>query len=81
MTWTIIIGILAGFLAGILMRGKGFGCLVNLIIGVVGSVLGTKIFKILNISVNENSRIGDLSMSLVGAIVLLAIVSIFRKIK
>ncbi|TWP22993.1 GlsB/YeaQ/YmgE family stress response membrane protein [Apibacter muscae] len=81
MTWTIIIGILAGFLAGILMRGKGFGCLVNLIIGVVGSVLGAKIFKILNISVNENSRIGDLSMSLVGAIVLLAIVSIFRKIK
>ena len=47
--WFIIIGILAGFIAGKLMRGGGFGILVNLIVGIIGAVLGGKIFDLLEI--------------------------------
>jgi len=38
--WEICIGILAGFLAGKIMRGKGYGLLIDLLLGLVGSVLG-----------------------------------------
>ncbi|PQL90863.1 GlsB/YeaQ/YmgE family stress response membrane protein [Apibacter adventoris] len=79
--WSVIIGIIAGFLAGVLMRGKGFGCFINLLVGIIGSVLGGWIFSLLQISVNKESRIGVLSMSTIGAIVLLLIISFFKKEK
>ncbi len=47
--WVILIGILAGFLAGKLMRGKGFGVLVDLLLGIVGSFVGSWIFGKLGI--------------------------------
>ena len=37
--WSIIIGIVAGYLAGKIMRGGGFGVIVNLILGIIGGVL------------------------------------------
>ncbi|MGM5629598.1 GlsB/YeaQ/YmgE family stress response membrane protein [Apibacter raozihei] len=77
--WSIIIGILAGFLAGVLIRGRGFGCLINLLVGVIGSVLGGWIFSLLNISVSHGSKIGVLTTSTVGAICLLCIVSLFKR--
>ena len=75
--WFIIIGILAGFIAGKLMRGGGFGILVNLIVGIIGAVLGGKIFDLLEIS--AGGIIGSLVTATVGAIVLLWIVSLFRR--
>ena len=44
--WQIVIGILAGFLAGKIMRGRGFGVLMDLLIGIVGSLLGGLVFVI-----------------------------------
>ena len=38
--WYIIIGIVAGFLAGKIMRGGGFGLIINLLLGILGGVLG-----------------------------------------
>ena len=38
--WYIIIGIVAGFLAGKIMRGGGFGLVINLLLGILGGVLG-----------------------------------------
>ena len=75
--WYIIIGILAGFIAGKLMRGGGFGLLVNLIVGIIGGVLGGWVFGLLGIT--TTGIIGSLITSVVGAILLLWIVSLFRK--
>lgn len=75
--WYIIIGILAGFIAGKLMRGGGFGLLVNLIVGIIGGVLGGWVFGLLGIA--TTGIIGSLITSVVGAILLLWIVSLFRK--
>lgn len=36
--WYIIIGIVAGFLAGKIMRGGGFGLLINLVVGIIGGL-------------------------------------------
>ncbi|WP_338791495.1 GlsB/YeaQ/YmgE family stress response membrane protein [Bernardetia sp. Wsw4-3y2] len=74
--WSIIIGILAGFIAGKLMRGKGLGLIVNLIVGIIGASIGGWLFTKLNIMV-EAGFVGSLITSTVGAIVLLFIIGIF----
>ena len=68
--WSIIIGIVAGYLAGKIMRGGGFGVIVNLILGIIGGVLGGWVFSLLGISAGT-----------VGAILLLWIGSLFNKSK
>ncbi|MDH6312642.1 putative membrane protein YeaQ/YmgE (transglycosylase-associated protein family) [Parabacteroides sp. PFB2-10] len=75
--WSIIIGILAGAIAGWLMKGSGFGIIINLIVGLVGSVLGGWIYGLLGFS--TSSILGTLLMSVIGAVVLLWIVSFISK--
>jgi uncharacterized membrane protein YeaQ/YmgE (transglycosylase-associated protein family) len=74
----IIVGGIAGWLAGKLMKGGGFGILVNVLLGIVGSVIGGWLFGLLGISVG-GGFIGSLASATVGAIVLLALVGLFKK--
>ncbi len=75
--WSIIIGILAGAIAGWLMKGSGFGIIVNLIVGLIGSVLGGWIYGLLGIS--TGGILGVLIMSVIGAVVLIWLVSFFSR--
>ena len=75
--WYIIIGIIAGFAAGKIMRGGGFGLFINLLVGIVGGVLGGWVFDLLGIV--TAGIIGNLVTSIVGAVLLLWIVSLFNK--
>lgn len=47
--WFIIIGIVAGYVAGKIMRGGGFGLIVNLVVGIIGGILGGWLFSLLGI--------------------------------
>ena len=67
--WTIVIGILAGFLAGKIMRGKGYGIVVDLFLGILGSVLGGFIFGLLGLY--AAGLIGRLVVATVGAVFLI----------
>ena len=71
--WFLLIGIAAGFIAGKLTRGNGFGIWLNLVLGIVGSLLGGFVFGILGI--HTSSIIGSLITSGVGAVLLLWIYS------
>jgi uncharacterized membrane protein YeaQ/YmgE (transglycosylase-associated protein family) len=75
--WTIIIGILAGFLAGKIVKGSGMGVLMDLVVGIVGSILGGWIFTLLNLG--AYGLVGQLVMATVGAIVLLLLVRAIKK--
>ena len=75
--WTIVIGILAGWLAGKLMRGKGFGVLVDLVLGIVGAVLGGRIFALIGLA--AFGLIGRLIVALVGALIFLWLVRAVKK--
>jgi uncharacterized membrane protein YeaQ/YmgE (transglycosylase-associated protein family) len=75
--WVILIGILAGFLAGKLMRGKGFGLIVDLLLGIVGSFVGRWVFGKLGIA-TSGGFIGQLLVSLVGALILLFLVRLVK---
>ncbi len=75
--WYIVIGILAGFIAGKIMRGGGFGVIINLIVGIIGGLLGGWVFGLLGIA--TTGIIGSLITSVIGAILLLWIVSLFSR--
>jgi len=75
--WTIVIGILAGFLAGQVVKGRGMGVLIDLLVGIIGSVLGGWIFGILGLA--AYGLIGRLVMAFVGAVVLLLLVRALKR--
>jgi uncharacterized membrane protein YeaQ/YmgE (transglycosylase-associated protein family) len=75
--WEIIIGILAGFIASKLVSGSGMGILLDLVVGVVGAILGGWIFGLLGLA--AYGLIGQLVMAVVGAVVLLLIVKAIKK--
>jgi uncharacterized membrane protein YeaQ/YmgE (transglycosylase-associated protein family) len=74
--WFIIIGIVAGWLAGLITRGHGFGAIADFVIGVVGAVIGGFIFDLLGIT--AYGTMGSLAMAVIGAIVLLAVAGMLR---
>lgn len=71
----IVVGLLAGWIAGTVTRGRGFGCIVNILLGLVGAVLGGWIFTRLGIS--ALGFLGSLAAATVGAILLVAIGRLF----
>lgn len=74
----LIIGLIAGWLAGKIMKGRGFGLLGNIVIGVIGAFLGGWLFSLLGIT--AGGFIGSLVTALVGAIVLLYLVRLFKRV-
>lgn len=75
--WYILIGLVSGFVAGKLMRGGGFGLIVNIVVGIVGGVLGGWLFGLFGIT--AGGIIGSLITSVVGAGVLLWLVSLISR--
>ena len=71
----VIIGLIAGWLAGTVSRGRGFGCIADIILGMVGAVLGGWIFSKLNIS--GGGLLYSIAAATVGAVILVAIARIF----
>lgn len=66
----VIVGIVAGWLAGRLMKGGGFGLLGNLVIGAIGAFLGGWLFRFLGVSIGHG-LLGSLVTAVVGAVVLI----------
>ncbi len=75
--WFLLIGLAAGWLAGKIMKGRGFGLVGNLVVGVVGAILGGWLFGALGLY--PQSSLGSLITALVGALVLLYIVGLIKK--
>ncbi len=70
MIGVLIIGLIAGWLAGKLMRGSGYGIVADLLLGLVGAVIGSWLFRQLGIV--AVGSIGFLAMATIGALVLVA---------
>jgi uncharacterized membrane protein YeaQ/YmgE (transglycosylase-associated protein family) len=71
----VIIGLIAGWLAGKVSRGRGFGCIANILIGLVGAVLGGWIF--MKLGILGGGMIYSIAAATVGAVILVAIAGIF----
>jgi uncharacterized membrane protein YeaQ/YmgE (transglycosylase-associated protein family) len=71
--WFIVIGAVAGWLAGQFMKGRGFGLLGDIIVGVLGAFIGSYLFRATGIAIG-GGLIGTLIVAFVGAVVLLFVV-------
>ena len=76
MLWFLIVGIVAGWLAGNIVKGGGFGLIGDLIVGVVGAFIGGAVYSFLGFSVY--GTIGEIIMATVGAAILLWIIRLIR---
>src|ERR1700728_338300 len=75
--WTILIGILVGWLAGLIVKGRGMGVLVDLILGILGSLAGPFLFCLLGLA--SYGLIGSLVISVVGAVLLLLLIPVIKR--
>lgn len=75
--WEILIGIAAGYLAGQIVKGRGMGVLVDLIVGIIGSLIGGWIFGTLGLG--AYGLIGQLVVATVGAVVLLLLIRLIKR--
>ena len=76
MLWFLIIGIIAGWLAGKIVKGGGFGLIGDLIVGVIGSFIGGYLFNFLGLS--TYGTIGGIITATIGAVLLLWIIRLFK---
>ncbi len=68
----LLIGAIAGWIAGLIMKGKGSGIILNMIIGIIGAFIGGSAFNFLGLY--SNSFLGSLTTAVFGSIALLFIV-------
>ena len=76
MLWSLLIGIISGWLAGVISKGRGFGIWGDLITGIVGSYIGSFLFGLMGIT--AYGIIGSIIASTIGAIVLLWVIRMFH---
>jgi uncharacterized membrane protein YeaQ/YmgE (transglycosylase-associated protein family) len=74
----IVVGLIAGWLAGQVMKGGGYGIVVDLILGILGGVLGGWIFGLLGIWPG-GGMIGSIIVAFVGAVILVWITRLLKK--
>ena len=68
----IVIGLIAGWLAGKISRGEGYGCITDIVLGLVGSLLGGWIF--MHLGILGGGFIYSLAAATLGAVILVSIV-------
>jgi len=72
----IIVGLAAGFLAGLIWKGQGFGLIGNLVVGVAGSFLGRFLLHFIGFSIH--GLIAQIIAAVIGAVILLWIINKIR---
>ncbi len=78
LVWFLLIGLIAGWLAGQLMRGGGYGVIGDMIVGVIGALIGGWLFSTLGISAG-GGLIGALIVAFIGAVILIALLRVLRR--
>lgn len=76
--WFILVGLVAGWLAGTLVKGGGFGVIGDIIVGVLGSVLGGFLFGFLGFS-GGRGLLGSIVVATIGAVVLIFILRLIKR--
>lgn len=76
--WFLIVGLIAGWLAGVLVKGGGFGLVGDLVVGVIGAFLGGFLFGTFRISLG-GGLLGSIFVATIGAVVLLFVVRLVKR--
>ena len=76
--WFLVVGVVAGWLAGVLVKGGGFGLVGDLVVGVIGAILGGFLFSTFGASMG-GGLIGSIVVATIGAVVLLFVVRLVKR--
>ena len=76
--WFLIIGAVAGWLAGTLVKGGGFGLLGDIVVGIIGAFVGGYLFRTFGVSAG-GGLIGSILVATVGAVVLLLVIRLVKR--
>ena len=74
----ILVGVIAGCLTGLVVKGRGYGILGDLIMGLLGGLVGGWLFR--QFGRTANTLVGEIVVAVVGGIVLVAAVRLLRRI-
>ncbi len=69
----LIVGLIAGWLAGVVVRGGGFGLVGDIIIGILGAVIGSLLFSFLGLHIPVAGILGTIIVAFIGAVILTVI--------
>ena len=75
--WFLLVGLIAGWLAGQVMKGGGFGVIGDMVVGVIGALLGGWLFGVMGIS--AGGLIGAIVTAFVGAVILILILRMIKR--
>ena len=75
----LVIGLIAGWLAGQIMRGSGYGIIGDLIVGIIGAFIGNWLWQVLHLPTIGNFLINAIVISTAGALMLLFILRLIRR--
>ena len=76
--WFLIVGLIAGWLAGVLVKGGGFGVLGDIVIGIIGAFLGGFLFNSLGVS-SGGGMLGAILVATIGAVVLIFLIRLVKR--
>jgi uncharacterized membrane protein YeaQ/YmgE (transglycosylase-associated protein family) len=76
--WFLIIGLIAGWLAGLIMKGSGYGVLGDLVLGIVGAMIGGNVLGWFGIV--TYGLVGSLIAALVGALILIFLIRLVKRV-
>ena len=78
MIYSIIVGLIAGWLAGKAMKGGGYGVLMDIVLGLLGGLVGGWLFGVLGIWPG-GGIVGSILVSFVGAVILVALTRVLKR--
>lgn len=76
--WFIIVGLVAGWLAGTIMKGGGFGLVGDIVVGIVGALLGGWLFGMMGVSAG-GGLLGAIIVATIGAIILIFLLRLIKR--
>ncbi len=75
----LLVGGIAGWLAGLLMKGRGFGILGNIVVGIVGAFVGSFVLGLLGVAIG-GSIVASIINAFIGAVILLFLIGLIKRV-
>ena len=76
--WVLLVGVIAGWLAGVLVKGGGFGLIGDLVVGIIGALIGGLLFSGLA-GAAGGGLLGSILVATLGAVILLVVLRVLKR--
>ena len=78
LVYWIVVGLIAGWLAGTVMKGGGYGVVVDIVLGILGGIVGGWVFGLLGVGAGSG-LLGSIFVAFVGAVILVSITRLLKR--